>query len=263
MFSSRFFRKYLVHQFIASSAHGLHSPFVFMFYNDLLRGASPVEGSGNWEQIRENLKADHTQLQIVDLGAGSQLHKSDLRQISDIARNALKPARLARFLYRLVKYQQPEIVIELGTSLAITSLYMAGAASGSSFYTIEGSKAVATVARKVVAQSGLENLTLLTGNFDDLLPELISQITTDNFLLYIDGNHQKEATLRYFMLALEKGGDKTVIIFDDIHWSVGMDEAWAEIRKHPRVTITIDMFFMGIVYLNRAFTKEDFRLRYW
>ena len=262
MFSIRFIRKYLSHQILAKSAHGIHSPFVFTFYTKLLHGKSETSDAINWEQLRAGLKADHTMLDILDLGAGSLLHHSNERKISQIASNALKPPRLARFLYRLSKFQQPDVIIELGTSLGITSLYLAGAAPDARLITIEGSPSVVEKAAMIHQKSQLKNITILQGSFDKMLPNVITALRSDNFLLYVDGNHQKDATLRYFEWALEQAGENTVMVFDDIHWSEGMEEAWSVICSNKRVTLTIDMFFMGIVYFKKSYAPEHYKLRY-
>lgn len=245
----------------SSDAHGLHSPFLFKFYTTILKGTDPIPDCGRWEEIRSSLKQNHRGLKIVDMGAGSQFQKTDVRKVSDIARNALKPPKLAQFLYRLAYQEQPSVVLELGTSLGISSLYLASATPDGIVYTIEGSETVAEVAREVHLQSGLRNIRLITGNFDDRLPDLIGNLISDRFMLYIDGNHQKEATLRYFNWALEKAGENTVIIFDDIHWSEGMEDAWEIIKEHPRVTMSIDIFFMGIIYFKKVYNKQHFMLR--
>jgi len=262
MFSLSFIRKYLMHQILAKSGHGIHSPFVFTFYTKLLHGKFEPRDGIKWEQLRAGLKADHTMLDILDLGAGSLLHQSNKRKISQIAINALKPPRLARFLYRLSKFQQPDVIIELGTSLGITSLYLAGAAPDARLITIEGSPSVAEKAVMVHRQSQLKNILILQGSFDNILPKVIADLQNDNFLFYVDGNHQKDATLRYFEWALEHAGENTVMVFDDIHWSEGMEEAWSVICSNDRVTLTIDMFFMGIVYFKKSYTPENYKLKY-
>lgn len=261
MFSLRFIRKYLWHQLKSSDAHDLHSPYLFKFYTTILKGKEIVPVTMAWEAIRAALKQNHKGLKIVDMGAGSKFQKSDIRQISDIARNALKPPKLARFLYRLASDQRPSVVIELGTSLGISSLYLASAIPDGIVYTIEGSEAVAAVAGEVHLQSGLKNIRLITGNFDERLPALLGNLENDKFILYIDGNHQKEATLRYFYWSLDRAGENTMLIFDDIHWSEGMEEAWEIIKLHPRVTLSIDIFFMGIIFFKNVHNKQHFMLR--
>ncbi|MEJ7676870.1 MAG: hypothetical protein WKG06_03130 [Segetibacter sp.] len=50
---------------------------------------------------------------------------------------------------------------------------------------------------------------------------------------------------------LEKAIESSVFIFDDIHWSKEMEEAWKYIQQHSAVTLTIDLFFIGIVFFRR------------
>ena len=56
---------------------------------------------------------------------------------------------------------------------------------------------------------------------------------------------------------------ETILIFDDIHWSAEMEKAWAEIKANPSVTLTIDLFFIGLVFVRKAQKeKEHFIIRY-
>ncbi|PJC61367.1 MAG: SAM-dependent methyltransferase, partial [Flavobacteriales bacterium CG_4_9_14_0_2_um_filter_32_27] len=80
--------------------------------------------------------------------------------------------------------------------------------------------------------------------------------------VFFDGNHTKNATLTYFNWCLEKANEQSVFVFDDIYWSEEMKCAWKEIKAHPKVTTTIDLFFLGIIFFNPDLSKEDFVLRF-
>jgi predicted O-methyltransferase YrrM len=80
-------------------------------------------------------------------------------------------------------------------------------------------------------------------------------------LIYFDGNHSKIATLDYFEALLPTISNESVWIFDDIHWSPDMEEAWEIIKKHPKVTVTIDTFQWGLVFFRREQEKEHFIIR--
>jgi hypothetical protein len=42
-----------------------------------------------------------------------------------------------------------------------------------------------------------------------------------------------------------------------------MEKAWEEIKQHPHVTLTIDLFFIGLVFVRQAQKeKEHFVIRY-
>ena len=79
--------------------------------------------------------------------------------------------------------------------------------------------------------------------------------------IFIDGNHQKEATISYFKKCLNYSNDKSIIVFDDIYWSKGMEDAWDYIKQHNRTTVTIDFFFLGVVFINNELSKEHFKIR--
>ncbi len=80
-------------------------------------------------------------------------------------------------------------------------------------------------------------------------------------LIYFDGNHQKEASLHYFEKLLPLAHNDSVFIFDDIHWSREMEEAWEEIKAHPRVRVSIDTFYWGLVFFRIEQEKEHFTIR--
>ncbi len=85
--------------------------------------------------------------------------------------------------------------------------------------------------------------------------------TSEVEMVYIDGNHTKNATLSYFNQLLPKVTSQSILIFDDIYWSSEMEDAWEQIKNHPKVTVTIDLFELGIVFFNPELSKENFVLR--
>jgi predicted O-methyltransferase YrrM len=155
---------------------------------------------------------------------------------------------------------QPDNIIELGTCLGITSIYLQNAAPNATLYTLEGCPQTAGIANQSFNKAGLNNIELTTGNFDNTLPGVIASLDKLDFV-FVDGNHQKQATLNYFEWCLPKVHDGTLLIFDDIYWSEGMKEAWAQIKAHPEVTVTIDLFWIGLVYFKKDQAKEDFVIK--
>lgn len=261
MLNIRFALDYLEHKFTAKTRHGLHSPFVYRLVDDVIYDFSEKIVYPKIEKARKRLLNDNRTITVTDLGAGSQLNKNREKAVSVIAKNALKSPRLAQLIYRLVADLQPRNIIELGTCLGITSLYLQQAAPNAQTYTLEGCPQTAAVAGEVFKQEGAGNIQQLVGNFDDTLHPLIDSLPQLDFV-YIDGNHQKEATLRYFEWCLPKVHEGTLLIFDDIYWSEGMKEAWAEIKAHPQVSITVDLFWIGLVYFRKGKEKEDFKIKF-
>ena len=214
------------------------------------------------EALRQQLLQDKTVLEVEDFGAGSVSGQTRQRKVASIARHAAKSKKLAQLLFRIVHYYAPATIVELGTSLGISSAYMAIGNPHATLITGEGSAAIAKLALRNFAALRLSNTRLVQGNFDDTLPEILQTISVVD-LAFIDGNHRLQPTLRYFEQLLAKTHNDSIIILDDIHWSHEMEQAWATIRQHPAVTFTIDLFFIGLVFFRNEFKeKQHFTLRF-
>lgn len=256
-----FISDYLKHRFTAKSRHGTHSPFVYKLTDEVIYDFNAKIDYKSIEAQRKKLLNDETLIQVTDLGAGSHLNKNRTKKVKQIAKNALKSPRLAQLIYRLAKDNQPKSIIELGTCLGITSAYLSKACPEADVITIEGCPETAKVAYRNFQELELDNVELRVGNFDTLLPEVIKQEPRLDFV-YVDGNHRKEATLNYFNWCLPKVHEGSLLIFDDIYWSEGMKEAWEEIKHHPEVTVTVDLFWIGLVYFKKGQAKEHFKIKF-
>jgi predicted O-methyltransferase YrrM len=258
--------KYLQYFFTASNGrgHGIHSPFVFEFVEQIL-----VESSKKKEVFRkiENLRSEYINntshfLEIDDLGAGSVSKSGSRRSIAQIAKGAAKHPKFARLLHRIVEYYNVESVLELGTSLGLTTRYLAFDREKVKVQTIEGAPAIADFSRKAFQEEGFVNIDLLVGDFDAKLPEVLLRMTGKK-MFFFDGNHQYKPTIRYFQEVLKICGEEDILVFDDIHWSKGMENAWEEIKKNERVSCSIDLFFIGVVFLRKEFKEKlDFAIRF-
>ena len=261
MNSLKFLLKYIKYFIHSTNAHGIHPAFLFELYNNVIADQTPFYAFSDIESIRAKLLLSNLVIDINDFGAGSSVNKSKKRTVADIAKNTLKAPKYGQLLFRLVNRFKPITVLELGTSLGISSMYLAAANSKTKVTTVEGCSNVSKVAKVNFEKIGLKNIELVNAQFDVFLPEYLKRIDQLDFVFF-DGNHTKEATLNYFKLCLPKTNKSTVFVFDDIYWSKGMSEAWEEIKKHPKITLTVDLFALGIVFFNTDLSKEDFVLRY-
>lgn len=256
--------KYLNHLFTASNSkgHGMHSPFVFEFITKVLNDRQDYPEYKKVESLRYQLLQSNTVLEIDDFGAGSSMTKTNRRSISSIAKNAAKPKKYAQLLFRMVKYYQPKTILELGTSLGITTCYLSLAKPDARLVTMEGSKELASVARQNLKNLELKNLEIVEGNFDNTLSTILYQLSSVDFA-FIDGNHRQEPTERYFNQLLSKTNNDSIFVFDDIHWSKEMEAAWENIKKHEAIRCSIDLFFIGIVFFRKEFQeKQHFAIRF-
>jgi predicted O-methyltransferase YrrM len=257
-------KKYCTYYLTASNSkgHGVHSPFVFDFIKHIKNDRSKFDCYADIEKLRAYLLKDTSFIEVEDFGAGSAMIKSNSRRIDRIAASSLKPKRFAQLLFRLVQFYRPKTIVELGTSFGISSAYMASGNPQASLYTLEGASSIAKIARQNFYTLGLKNVELIQGDFAETLPALLNKIPGVD-MAFIDGNHRKLPTLHYFDELLKKSTDTSILIFDDIHWSKEMEEAWEVIKQNRDVTLTIDLFFIGVVFLRKDFIeKQHFSIRF-
>ncbi|MBQ7192679.1 MAG: class I SAM-dependent methyltransferase [Paludibacteraceae bacterium] len=260
------FLSYIRHYLTAwnTGGEGIHSPYLFYLVRMLLYDDNAYYIWNDIEKQRRQLLSNNNLIKVNDLGTGR--NKPDMRRISDIAHNSLEQPRMAQLLFRYVLFlsqnnKQPLNILELGTSLGITTAYMAAADSKNKITTIEGSQTIAHIAQNNWQQLHLNNINLFVGNIDDILPELINEHANWD-IVFVDANHTYEATIRYWQWLRPYKQQKSIFIFDDIHASHGMYKAWKEIIAHPDVTSSFDLFHMGLVFFNKHYIKKHYRLRY-
>ncbi|HLO83024.1 MAG TPA: class I SAM-dependent methyltransferase [Chitinophagaceae bacterium] len=261
--------------------HGMHSPFVYDLIRNVLMDKTYHEAYKKPEEYRKKLLNDDSVLEIEDMGAGSVSGTTKKRTVSEIAKTSVKHKRYSQLLYRLASYYKYGRILELGTSLGVTSSYLAQVPVLEELVTMEGADAVADIAEGELSKYG--KVRVVRGNFDQQVAggrlqvavsgeqEAVSRTNLEKVvsdmpridLAFVDGNHRKEPTLRYFETIFPKTHEGSCIIFDDIHWSAEMEEAWEKIRKDERVKLSIDLFFIGIVFFRTEFReKQHFSIRY-
>lgn len=246
------FLDFLKYYIQAGNAHSIHSPFIFELYTKVYKDFKKLPEFDSLEARRKTLQRDARDLEIQDLGAGSNYRN---RKVRDVARHALKSPYWAQFFYRLIAYYNYKNAVELGTSLGLTTAYLASA--GAKVWTFEGCENTLNVATE-----GFRSLDIHTvlGNIDHTLPATLAHLPELDLVL-LDANHRYEPTLRYFRTCLEKMSENGVMIFDDIYWSAEMKQAWKEICADPRVSLSVDFFHIGLVFFRKGTEKQHFVLK--
>lgn len=235
--------------------HDVHSPFIYSLLEEVFRHPLSKSKSNKIELERKFLLKDNTAVLIDDLGA----KKSRETTVKEIATHSLKEPKQAAILGKLVEFYSPKSVLELGTSLGISTAYLAQ--GNTQVYTVEGSESLLNQAKVVWQNLDLDHIHYFHGAFDDLLETIWSEIEQPG-IIFIDGNHTYRATLRYFEYFIDRLNADSFIVFDDIHWSSGMEEAWKKIIADERVSLSVDIFEMGIVFLRKGVEKQHFIIRF-
>lgn len=259
-----FLAKKTLHYFVSSGhkfGHRIHSPFVYDLIRSVFRTKPLKSDVCAIEHRRKILLNDDTEITIQDFGAGSKQNASNIRKISYIAQTSLSRGKYACLLYNLVHRYQPQTILELGTSLGISTSYLSYGAPMAKIISLEGSQSIADVAQKTMQDCSCTNVEIRVGNFNETLSTALESLQHVDFA-FIDGNHTKEATIRYFEQILPYCKENSILIFDDISWSEGMFDAWKTISSDSRVSISIDICKQGIVFFRKGIVKQYFTIRY-
>ncbi len=254
---------YLHHMSRAQSKFHIHSPFVFDFYANVLMNAGTRSHYRVIDRIRKELETVPRYIKRKDFGNCDKDYPSDQRfvRVRDIAVRTSVNRKKGEFLFRLIRRYHLEQILELGTSLGISTIYLGLAAPAGKIITLEGCIDSANLAAENFDKAGLNQIRVITGTFEEKLPEAF-KLMPEPDLIFIDGNHRKEPTLRYFEECLKHIRPDTVLVIDDIYWSADMQQAWKEICAHPRVKVTIDLYQMGVIFFKDELSKENFILHF-
>lgn len=249
---------YISYLFKSKNLHGIHSPFVYDFVKNIIYKDKNEDFFNEIENLRIKLKKDKSMVEGWDFGKNIKSNKS----ISQIASQSAKSKKYCRLLYRIAKWKNPKTSVEIGTSLGLSTIYISKAIDkNAKIFSLEGNNAVAEIAESNLEKNNIENSEIISGNFDETLKPLVERQTEIDFVFF-DGNHHFSPTLNYFETCLKKASPDAVFVFDDINWSAQMQQAWNEIKKHPSVNLTIDLYFLGIVFLGNRLAKENFVVRF-
>ena len=256
-------KSYLQFLLNSTNQHGVHSPFVFDLLTKCFYDSTNYPEYSILKNYRNSLLQNTNTIDVTDFGAGSRVFKSNTRAINQIAKNAGISPKRAELLFRMMRYFQPDSVLEIGTSLGLATSALALGNEKAKIITLEGCANTMAEAKFQISNSKFQNIEFITTEFSTFLRNINTNRTKvqSYSLIYFDGNHSKQATLDYFELLLPTISNDSVWIFDDIHWSKGMEEAWQIIQNHPKVTVTIDTFQWGIVFFRAEQQKEHFIIR--
>lgn len=248
----------MTHQFKAKTRHGTHSPFVYDFLEKVLYDRTYYSEYEKLDALLKKNLQDNRTLEFEDLGAGS---KKKIRKVKDMARAASATKKQARLLFRMARHYRFEHILELGTNLGHATSALALGNPEAKLTSVEGVPEIHAIAQENLGLFVKSPVELINARFDEVLPRLLDRPKAFDFV-YLDGNHRFEPTMNYVNQLLAKSHNDTLIMLDDIHWSLEMHRAWNEILEDPRVVVSIDLFRSGILLLRKEMSRERFYIRF-
>lgn len=233
--------------------YGIHSPFVFHWLNSVLYERTPFYTYSVLRRQRQQLLRTTDIVTLQGFGTAAPRQTT----IGHIAKHSCSKRKYAELLFRIVNASNARHIIELGTNLGLTTLHLAAANSQADIITLEGEPQLYALANTLFRRHHADNIRTLCGDIDHTLAQALQTMPTID-LAFFDANHTGEATLRYFYQCLPHAHKHTLFIFDDIHRSADMEQAWDIIKADTHITVTIDTFQMGFAFFNTDLQKENY-----
>ena len=256
-------RSYLVYLSKAKTRYKIHSPFVYELVSKVLRDKTKYDDCAMLRELTKKQAQRTDLIETVDFGSGSggYTYTTSMLPKGKIVKQRTSGKAQLKLLYKLSKFLKPDVILEFGTAAGISAAYLKKGNPPAKLITLEGCASLADFAESTFQKAHIHGIEVISGNFDITLGDVLNRdLKLD--MVFFDGNHRKEPTLRYFEACLENADENSLFIFDDIHWSSGMEEAWETIKANNKVSITIDLFWLGLVFFKKGVAKQDFIIRY-
>jgi len=255
--------KYIKHQFYRRYRNGrrIHSPYLFELVHEVVFNASKKVVPEQIREVHRQLRSDTTRIPVGISGAGSKVSPSEKRSVGSFVRRSSISSKYGALLYRINRWFRPETIIELGTGLGISTLYLASGSPKTTLHTIEANAERAIFSRGVIKRCGLDRVKVHRGGFEQKLKELKPDLK-ERLVAFVDGEHRYESTIENVKYLVSLAGDEAVIIMDDIYWSKGMHRAWKEVISWPEVRVSVDLFHLGILLLRKDLNKARVRIKF-
>ncbi len=242
----------------AKSIDSVDSPLVYQLCLDIQSAHDAKTQFKKIEDKRAQLLMDNTLINVQSLGSQSKVNRSEIRSIRQIALSSVSPRNKCELLYGLVKTTKAKTVLELGTSLAISTAYVAAVDRVDYIKSVEDSSKIHSYNENLAHNS---KINMIQSDFQSYIEnELNNKAKYDCIVL--DGRHDEIATISYVNQLINLLNPNGIIIVDDIYWSNGLMNAWKTLRNDYRYNLKIDLFYYGVLS-NQASIKEEIDLKLW
>lgn len=235
-----FTHKYLLYLIQSKTKHDIHSPFIFTLLTQVIQKKNKKIFEHN-ETLNKTKKLSDREKKYIWFASNT--------------------SKYSQLVFRLIKNFKAKHIVEIGTSTGINTSYLAITDRENKIYTLEKNKKTSSKAINAFKTLGLNNIKLFDGNISDNLDIVTQEIKHIDFLHITDNDNSKQ-TYYYFEKCLKYIHNDSVFIFNDIHETKDNEKIWIKIKNNPKVKVSIDLFFIGIVFFKRELTKENFMIRF-
>lgn len=243
---------------LADTQYQAKSAFIDKLAEEVLFNKRNYYALDKIDTLRSHLARNQSKIQHHDFGAGSKF-KTKEKTVASFVKNSASDNYKGQVLFQLARHFKSRNILELGTNLGIGTAYLASANTTSNVKSLEGCPNLSLAASKILRKAGINNAEVVTGKFSETLLATCRELKRID-LVFIDGDHSYKSTLKNYHKIKPFLHNRSIVVFDDIYWSNGMIKAWNEIKAESESCLAIDVFRLGIIFLDNEIQKGDFKL---
>ena len=231
-----------------SKGHGTHSPFVYTFIKEILNDTRCFYAYEEIGFLKKELLRDKRKIN----------YNGKETTIAELAKQSL-PDKYNQLLFRIIAYFKPKSILEIGSSLGISTAYLAAANENNQVDGVESNELVAIISKQNFRELSLQNVSIET-----LLDTLLTEAKRDKKtydLIFV--NDISEGISDIYLKISSLLNEDTIVVFRDINSSSAINKSWTKIKHQATITISIELFGMGFVFFRKEqLKKEHFAVRF-
>ncbi|MEG1544886.1 MAG: SAM-dependent methyltransferase [Tannerellaceae bacterium] len=235
--------------------YGVHSPFVYNLITKVIEEKCSYYSLYDIELLRKKLLFRTEPVScLVDRKKG-KVRRLTVGEV--VARKAIQP-RHGALLFRLTNYFKSQNILQLGSGMGLSTLYMTSYVVPLRCLVLEPQLEVAGVARQVYGEASRNPIDLRVGAYEELLPQALNDLPRLDFVFF---NTPSNATDNEWLFneCVKQVHKDSVFIFEGIKSTARMRTFWKQICGRPEVTVTVDLYDMGLVFFNSKLHKRDYK----
>ena len=233
---------------------GVHSPFVFSLITKVIEEKCSYYSFHDIELIRKQLLFRDEPITYPDRKHNGKIRRRTIGEV--VRREAIKPKHGA-LLFRLTNYFKPQNILQLGPAMGLSTLYLTSYTSGLNCTALENVPEFVPIAQISFEKAARNPIDLRVGNYKELLPRALEDMGKVD-LVFLNTTYEQQNNLWLFIECLKHVHDDTILVFEGIKTSHRMRNFWKKVCAHPAVTVTIDLYSMGIVFFNPKLHKRNY-----
>ncbi len=249
----------LNHLLKAGNEHDLHSPFLYQWYVFLKHFDKRRDKYSALSKPIKHFYQQHVSaIEVIDFGAGGILKR---KTPVEILKRETLPAKWSTLVLALIRYHQPKVFLELGTSTGISTAIWSSEMPFAQILTFEGSPQLCRLSCQLFEHLRLNSIELIEGNLDQTLAQRLFNLNKKVDFVFIDANHRLEPTVRYVEQLMPYLHDESIVVLDDINFSSEMYKAWNQVTNLEQVKVSIEFRRIGVLMFRSGIHKQHFRLK--